>query len=178
MLILANRASPAHVRELTGVLLPEHPDLKVYLDPRPLAELPEGTTLLLVPSAEHAAWLNLNRPVFAARALRVVVCCDAETSRVLARRAPDFFDWVSHWVECPVADPTAASAPPALRSVEARGQAQLWTQDGKIAEAEALLRENLEILTAKSPLDALEVRRTRAALARNWGRRLAAAAMA
>ena len=154
------------MRELTGVLLPEHPELKVYLDPRPLAELPEGTTLLLVPSAEHAAWLNLNRPVFAARALRVVVCCDAETSRVLARRAPDFFDWVSHWVECPVADSTASGAAPAPGSVEARGQAQLWSQDGRFAEAEALLRRNLEIHTATSPIDALEEGHIHAALAR------------
>lgn len=43
----------------------------------------------------------MQRPLFAERALKVVLWCDAETSAALARKAPDFFDWIGHRVECP-----------------------------------------------------------------------------
>lgn len=107
-MILVDRADGARLRELFLALLPDHPDLELYTDPRSLLDLPEGTTLVLAPSAEHADWLNISRPLFAERSLRVILWCDAETSKALARRATDFFDWISHRVECPPGVPAFA----------------------------------------------------------------------
>jgi tetratricopeptide (TPR) repeat protein len=108
VLILVDRADGARLRELFLALLPAHPDLELYTDPRSLLDLPEGTTLVLAPSAEHADWLNISRPLFAERSLRVILWCDVETSKALARRATDFFDWISHRVECPPGVPAFA----------------------------------------------------------------------
>lgn len=107
-MILVDRADGARLRELFLALLPDHPDLELYTDPRSLLDLPDGTTLVLAPSAEHADWLNISRPLFAERSLRVILWCDAETSKALARRATDFFDWISHRVECPPGVPAFA----------------------------------------------------------------------
>lgn len=73
-------------------------------------DAPHGATLVLVPRAEDADWLNINRPVFAQRELRVVLFCDTETTVALARQAVDFFDWISHRVECPNRPPRFAVA--------------------------------------------------------------------
>lgn len=110
MLILVDQADSARLRELVLALMPEHPEVEVYTDPRSLLDVPEGSTLVLAPRAEDADWLNLRRPLFAERALRVVLWCDAGTSKALARRATDFFDWISHRVECPPGVPAFAVA--------------------------------------------------------------------
>ncbi len=71
-------------------------------------EVPHGATLVLAPRATDATWLNINRPVFAYRELKVILWCDAGTSLALAQQAVDFFDWISHQVECPSRPPRYA----------------------------------------------------------------------
>ena len=89
-------------------LLPAHPDLEVHTDAVRLARAAKGSLIILVPDPEQATWLNLERPIFANRALRVILFSTAETSSVLARRAPDFFSWISHRIECPEGPPLHA----------------------------------------------------------------------
>ncbi|HVK71219.1 MAG TPA: hypothetical protein VM694_42470, partial [Polyangium sp.] len=57
--------------------------------------------VVLVPEAVAAWWLNMNRPVFARKALKVVLFCRREVTEVLAREAPDFYDWIAQRHECP-----------------------------------------------------------------------------
>ncbi len=89
-------------------LLPEHPELEVYTEVQRVLDVPHGSTLVLVPGAGDADWLNINRPVFSQRELQVVLFCDTATTVALARRAVDFFDWISHRVECPNQPPRFA----------------------------------------------------------------------
>ena len=119
---------PSRLRDLLLALLPEHPGVEIHTDPRPLLDAPEGSTVVLAPSAEHASWLNINRPLFAERKLRVVLFSDAETSRALARQATDFFDWVSHRVGCPPGEAPFVVA--GIRaSVVARAPGVAWEGD-------------------------------------------------
>ncbi|MFY0527711.1 tetratricopeptide repeat protein [Archangium gephyra] len=110
LLLLVDHARPELLGELVRALLPEHPELEVHTEVQRMLEVPHGSTLVLVPRAEDADWLNINRPVFAQRELRVVLFCDTETTVALARRAVDFFDWISHRVECPSGTPRFAIA--------------------------------------------------------------------
>jgi tetratricopeptide (TPR) repeat protein len=87
--------------QLVRALLPRYPDLQVPARLSHISALPQGSTLVLVPRAEDADQLNLGRPIFAYRELRAILFCDSETTVVLAKQAPDFFDWISHRVECP-----------------------------------------------------------------------------
>ncbi|MBN1208930.1 MAG: tetratricopeptide repeat protein, partial [Myxococcaceae bacterium] len=96
--------------ELVRALLPEHPELEVHTDVTSMLEVAQGATLVLAPRAEDAAWLNINRPVFSYRELRVILWCDAETTLALAQQAVDFVDWISHRVECPSEPPRYAVA--------------------------------------------------------------------
>jgi tetratricopeptide (TPR) repeat protein len=105
-----DHARPEQLGELVRALLPEHPELEVHTEVQRVLEVPHGSTLVLVPRAEDADWLNINRPVFAQRELRVVLFCDTETTVALAQQAVDFFDWISHRVECPSRPPRFAVA--------------------------------------------------------------------
>lgn len=112
---------------------------------------------MLAPSAEHADWLNINRPIFAARALRVVLWCDAETSKALARQATDFFDWISHRVECPPGVPAFAVA--GLRSaLLARAPGVVWTGE-RLEEVfrVAFPKRRLRWLSAKASWGSLQM---------------------
>lgn len=88
--------------------MPAHPELEVHTDAVRLARAAKGSLIILVPDPEQATWLNLERPIFANRALRVILFSTAETSSLLARRAPDFFSWISHRIECPEGPPVHA----------------------------------------------------------------------
>ncbi|WP_434391757.1 tetratricopeptide repeat protein [Melittangium boletus] len=91
-----------------------------------MLDVPHGSTQVLVPRVEDADWLNINRPLFAQRELRVVLFCDTETTIALAQRAVDFFDWISHRVECPVRPPRFAVA--GIRTALAvRAPGIIWT---------------------------------------------------
>jgi hypothetical protein len=110
LLVLVDHARPEQLGELVRALIPEYPELEVHTEVQRVLDVPHGSTLVLVPRAEDADWLNLNRPVFAHRALKVVLFCDTDTSIALARQAVDFFDWISHREECPNRPPRYAVA--------------------------------------------------------------------
>jgi tetratricopeptide (TPR) repeat protein len=99
ILLHVDRARPERLRELVRALVREHPGLDVSADVRDALTVPEGSVLVLLPTAADAGWLNLERPVFARRGLKVVFFCDQETSIALAQRAPDFNDWFSQRCE-------------------------------------------------------------------------------
>ncbi|TKD13274.1 hypothetical protein [Polyangium fumosum] len=82
-------------------LLADHPDLEVLAKPSGLVDLPDGSVVVLVLEGEDAGWLNINRPVFARKLLKVVLFCRREVTEVLAREAPDFYDWIAQRHECP-----------------------------------------------------------------------------
>jgi tetratricopeptide (TPR) repeat protein len=155
LLLLVDGARVERLRELVRALLPAYPDLEVYSDVRCVETVPRGTTLVLSPGPLDADWLNLQRPVFARKELRVILWCSAETSAVLAREAVDFFDWISHRHECPGGP--AAHAVAGLRSaLAARAPGVVWT-GGDLEEAfrEALPGRALRRLSAALPYEEL-----------------------
>ncbi|MDC3954669.1 tetratricopeptide repeat protein [Polyangium jinanense] len=101
VLILVDEAVPERLGGLVRALLVDHPDLEVLAKPSGLMDLPDGSAVVLVPEAEDAFWLNMNRPVFARKSLKVVLFCRREVTEVLAREAPDFYDWIAQRHECP-----------------------------------------------------------------------------
>ncbi len=124
--MLVDHASPERLGELVRTLLPLAPELEVYTEAPQLVEVRPGSTLVLVPRAEDADWLNINRPLFASRALRVVLFCTREVAVALSRGAVDFLDWVSLRLECPVGPAPFAVA--GLRcALAARVPGIVWT---------------------------------------------------
>ncbi|WP_437901417.1 tetratricopeptide repeat protein [Sorangium sp. So ce124] len=119
--------------ELVRALVSDHPEMDVHTDVRDAETVPEGSVMVVVPKPEDAEWLNLRRPLFARRALKVVLFCDRETTIALAQRAVDFFDWVSQHHECPSAPvPHAVSG---LRgAAEAKAPGVLWMRAGDLAD--------------------------------------------
>lgn len=115
--MLVDRARPERLGDLVRSLSRDHPDVEVYTNAVELTQVSEGALAVLVPDPKQASWLNLERPIFANRALRVILFSDADTSGVLARRAPDFFNWISHRIECPEGAPL-----PAVRGTGAVGR--------------------------------------------------------
>lgn len=113
MLVLLDGARPERLGELVRSLLPAHPHLEVHTDAVQLARADPGALIILIPSPDQARWLNLERPLLAHRALRVILFSDSGTTTALARRAPDFFHWISHRLECPPGPPR-----PAVRGIQ------------------------------------------------------------
>jgi len=109
VLILAYGARDDLLAPLVAALLPDHPALTICLDPVELDAAPTGATVIYRPEASHARALNFGRPRVADLALRVVLWCDESVAEALRTDAPDFFDWVSHMVECPHTTPRAAA---------------------------------------------------------------------
>jgi tetratricopeptide (TPR) repeat protein len=151
VLLLVDHARPDKLGSLVRELLPEHPDLEVYTDVSCVLRAPHGATLVLAPRAADADWLNLNRPVFSERALKVVLWCNAETTAVLARQAVDFFDWISDRVECPLLPPRYAVA--GLRcALAARAPGVVWRGDWLEGSfVEAFPRRRMRRVSAAKP---------------------------
>lgn len=101
VLILVDGAVPEQLGKLVRSLLIDHPGLEVLVDVADLEPLRDGSVVVLAPPAQAAGWLNEHRPMFARKALKVVLWCDRETSAALAHEAPDFFDWIAQRQECP-----------------------------------------------------------------------------
>ncbi|WP_437609507.1 tetratricopeptide repeat protein [Sorangium sp. So ce834] len=110
----------------------DEPELLVHADATQLARAPKGAAVVLVPDAAQAGWLNLERPILAERALRVILFSDAATSAALARKAPDFFHWISHRLECP-----PGPWPPAVWSIQAADErlCGVFWEEGDLDEA-------------------------------------------
>jgi tetratricopeptide (TPR) repeat protein len=151
VLLLVDHARQESLGELVEALVPDHPELDVHTDVQRMLDVPHGATVVLVPRAQDADWLNINRPLFAQRELRVVLFCDTETTIALAQRAVDFFDWISHRVECPVRPPRFAVA--GIRTALAvRAPGIVWTGgDLQTAFRAARPRGHLHVVSAALP---------------------------
>lgn len=74
-------------------------------------------------------WLNLNRPLVSDRGHNVVLWCEDDAAAVLARGAPDFFDWISARVDCPPA-PAAHAVADVKSAIRARACGIAWAGPG------------------------------------------------
>lgn len=127
--MLVDRARPERLGELVRHLKSERPDVEVLLEAPQLAAVPEGSTVVLCLRAEDRTWLNLARPIVAARALRLFLWSDEASTVALVQGAIDFFDWISHRIECPEGPP--AHVVQALRrAVLGRAPAIVWQGEG------------------------------------------------
>ncbi|NVB37080.1 hypothetical protein G6O69_04510 [Pseudenhygromyxa sp. WMMC2535] len=108
VIILVRDARRARLRALVETLEAVDPSLELVTDPGVLTELEPGALVLLVLRRATLDWLNLNRPLFAARSLRVVLWAEGELGTELKFLAPDLHDWVSHFVTCPPGVPDFA----------------------------------------------------------------------
>ncbi len=155
MIVLIDRARPEHLGELVRHLVRERPETEVLLDAPSLVTVAEGSTVVLCVREIDADWLNQERPVVQARSLRLVLFSDEETTVHLARTAVDFYDWISHRIDCPPGPPEFAVR--ALRrAVCARAAAIVW-QGGDLEGtfAEALPGRTVERVGATLPYPAL-----------------------
>jgi hypothetical protein len=165
VLTLVDRAAPARLREAYLRLRACTPATDVIIDARQLAELPPGTTVILAlapaRSGEDLDWLNLNRPILADRRLNVVLWCELGMATLLAQRAPDLFDWISAWVDCPPA-PVAHAVAEVRAAIRARACGVAWDGSG-LEDALATIRpgrpvRRVWVTSYQSMLDALASR--------------------
>ncbi|WP_245682832.1 tetratricopeptide repeat protein [Archangium gephyra] len=165
--MLVDHARLERLGELVRALLPIAPELEVHTEAYRMAEARPGSTLVLVPRAEDADWLNINRPLFAARALRVVLFCTREVTVALSRGAVDFLDWVSLRLECPTGPAPYAVA--GLRcALAARVPGIVWTGgDLEASFAAARKGRTLRRISAARPYEEL-VAEAKAAGRREW----------
>jgi hypothetical protein len=155
VIVLIDRARPERLGELVRHLVRERPETEVLLDAPSLSTVAEGSTVVLCGRAIDADWLNQERPVVQARSLRLVLFSDEATTLHLARNAVDFYDWISHCIDCPPGPP--AFAVRALRRAAcARAAAVVW-QGGDLEGtfAAALPGRTLARVTAALPYPAL-----------------------
>lgn len=153
--MLVDRARPERLGELVRHVLREWPDTAVLTEAPALASLPEGTTVVLCVRGADAAWLNQERPVVQTRALRLVLFSDEETTVHLARCAVDFYDWISHRIDCPEGPP--AFAVRALQRAACTRDPAIGWYGGNLDEAfaRALPGRRLERISASQPYGAL-----------------------
>jgi tetratricopeptide (TPR) repeat protein len=133
VLTLVDHAAPSRLREAYLRLRVRDPATDLIVDVQRLAELPPGITVILAvtPSISSDAldWLNLNRPLVADRRLNIVLWCEDDAAAVLARGAPDFFDWISARVDCPPA-PAAFAVADVKAAIRARAPGIAWAGPG------------------------------------------------
>ncbi len=165
--MLVDHARPERLGELVRALLPIAPELEVHTEAHRLAEARPGSTLVLVPREGDADWLNINRPLFASRALRVVLFCTREVSVALSRGAVDFLDWVSLRLECP-AGPAPYAVAGLRLALAARVPGIVWT-GGDLEASFAAARPGrvLRRISAARPYEEL-VAETKACGRREW----------
>lgn len=137
-MIHVDHGQPEHLGRLVRALLREYPDIDVFTDVRAVLNVAPGSVFILVPKPEDADWLNLNRPIFAQRQIKVVLYCDYPTTLALADRAVDFFDWVSQHHVCPGGPPDFA-VQGFRKAVAANAPGIVWTGavDGLVRVFEA-----------------------------------------
>ncbi len=165
--MLVDHACPERLGELVRTLLPIAPALEVHTEAHRLAESQPGSTLVLVPRVEDVDWLNINRPLFASRALRVVLFCSREMSVALSRGAVDFLDWISLRLECP-AGPAPHAVAGLHRALAARVPGIVWT-GGNLEASFAAARPGrvLRRVSAAKPYEEL-VAEVKAGGGRDW----------
>lgn len=109
VLVLVDEARDDHLWTLLRTLRTEHPDAVLVTELQRIEELPVGAVAAVIPLADEADALNLARPAFERKALRVVLWCEAPVTLALAEYAADFFSWISARVECPKGVPWFAA---------------------------------------------------------------------
>jgi hypothetical protein len=101
-------AQPARVRELLGTLRSIDEDLIATTSAADLMTCKPGALVLLFVDPIDLDWLNINRPIIAQRALRLVLWTEDSVSDQLKFESPDLHDWVSHFIKCPPGVPRFA----------------------------------------------------------------------
>lgn len=125
VVVLVDGAHKARLGELSRHLLRRHPDLWIATTAAELREAPKGSHVLLEARYRGVEALNLARSVLKERALRVALWSARPVTEKLSVSAPDFYDWISHRVECPPGDvPRFVSL--GLRAAEAAGRPVSW----------------------------------------------------
>ncbi|MCC6558385.1 MAG: tetratricopeptide repeat protein [Polyangiaceae bacterium] len=153
-MVLIDRARPERLGPLVRALAAEVPDLEVHVNALKLAGAAKQSTIVLIPDLDQAKWLNMERPILAERSLRVILFSDEATSAGLARSAPDFFHWISHWMECPAGPWRPAGL--GIRAAAAAGAGIVWTGGDFGAAFEAALPGQARIrISAAGSYDAL-----------------------
>jgi hypothetical protein len=150
-IVLVDYANDTQLGPLVRGLAIDFPDLWVVTEAARLEETPQGAVIVLVARTEDALWLNYNRPIFADRAFKVVLWCKRAIAEHLARKAPDFFNWISRRFECPAGPPEFA-----VRGLQAALRARAWAVDyrGRTLDevfAAALPKRKLIRASAGSP---------------------------
>ena len=165
VLTLVDHAAPARLREAYLRLRAHDAATDVIVDVRRLAELPAGSTVILAltptVSGEDLDWLNLNRPLVSDRRHNVVLWCEGEAAAVLARGAPDFFDWISARVDCPPA-PAAHAVADVKAAIRTRAPGIAWAGPG-LEDTLAAVRpgrpiRRIAVASYQSMIDALTSR--------------------
>ncbi len=126
MILLVEGAADARLRELVRALSLRHPGIEVHTSAVEVLNAPAGSLLVLAARESELGVLNMERPVFARRGLRVILWNRPGLSAAMVQRAPDFFDWISDLAECPPAVPAFAVA--GFRAaLVARAPGVVWT---------------------------------------------------
>lgn len=108
VLVMIRDAHLAQLRPLVRVLEAIDPGLTLTMRAPELLECDDGALVLLIVREEDLGWLNLNRPIFSQRSLRVVLWVEPELSGRIKFESPDLHDWISHFVPCPEGVPEFA----------------------------------------------------------------------
>jgi hypothetical protein len=128
VIIMIRDAQRARLRELVLMLDELEPGFCFHDDARVIADVTPGSLVLLALRREDLDWLNLNRPLFAQRSLRMVLWAEGELAVEMKFHAPDLHDWVSHFVTCPFGVPEFAVE--ALAQSIGRWPGVAWTGSG------------------------------------------------
>lgn len=105
VLVLIPDAKLPQLLPLMRTLWTSDASARVIVDARELSRCEVGALVVLALQERDATWLNRNRPIVAQRKLRVVLWGEESLVEAMLGRAPDFFDWVSHVIECPFGVP-------------------------------------------------------------------------
>ncbi|MBK9258706.1 MAG: metallophosphoesterase [Polyangiaceae bacterium] len=154
--MLVDDPSDAQLGPLVRGLSLDFPDLWVITEAARMDDAPQGAVIVLVARHEDATWLNLNRPILADRAFKVVLWCKRAVSEHLVKKAPDFFNWISRRFECPAGPPEFA-----VQGLQAALRARAWAVDfrGRGLDevfAAALPKRKLIRVSASAPDEVLE----------------------
>lgn len=101
ILVLIELEKPEQLGRLVRAVLSIEPDFDLFTGARALLNADPGQCILFVPDVGEATWLNQERPILAQRRLRVLMTCSKQEAAEIAHGAPDFFHWISHWMEAP-----------------------------------------------------------------------------
>jgi hypothetical protein len=102
-LVLVDRAHDAQLPALLRALHQRFGEPALATTVAELRALPAHRIVLFAPALDEFETLNRARPLLRESRLRVLCWCDPRRSRLFAERAPDVYDWISRYIECPPA---------------------------------------------------------------------------